>query len=102
MEPSATERLIGQVGVDSGIVVVGDPAYLINADSPENVDWQSVVRKIFDPDNPQHIDGTTATEVAGTIMARTPTGDDLYPVYAEVDAEGRVTSIRVDLSPLGT
>jgi hypothetical protein len=30
----ASERLIGHVGVDAGIVVVGDPCYLVAGGSP--------------------------------------------------------------------
>jgi len=40
--------------------------------------------------------------VAGTIMTKTAGGDDMYPVYAELDASGQVLSLRIDLRPLAT
>lgn len=69
------ERLIGHVAVDSGSVVVGDP---------------------------DRIDGTTAVQVHGTIMTMIPAGDDMYPVYADVDNDGRVLGLRIDLRPSPT
>jgi hypothetical protein len=90
--------LIGHVGVDSGIVVVGDPAYLVAGGSDEDAEWQAVVAEIFDESNPRHIEGTSAVEVAATIMTTTPGGDDLYPVYAELE-HGQVVSLRIDLRP---
>jgi hypothetical protein len=90
------ERLIGHVGVDSGIVVVGDPAYLVSGGSPKDPEWQAVVQEMFDETNPRRIEGTSAVEVEATIMTTTPHGDDLYPVYAQVE-DGQVVSLRIDL-----
>jgi len=92
------ERQIGRVGVDSGIVVVGDPAYLVAGGSENDPEWQTVVAKIFDESNPRRIEGTSAVEVEATIMTTTPHGDDLYPVYAQMDGE-QVVSLRIDLRP---
>jgi hypothetical protein len=93
------ERLIGHVGVDAGIVVVGDPCYLVAGGAPVDPQWQDVVRQIFDPQNPQRVPGTSAVEIEGTIMTTTPGGDDMYPVYAEVDDDGQILSLRIDLRP---
>ena len=90
------ERLIAHVGVDSGIVVVGDPAYLVAGGSEKHPEWQAVVAEIFDETNPRRIEGTSAVEVGGTVMTTTPRGDDLYPVYAEVEG-GQIVSLRIDL-----
>jgi hypothetical protein len=92
------ERLIGHVGVDSGIVVVGDPAYLVAGGSEKDPEWQALVAEIFDAGNPRRIEGTSAVEVEATIMTTTPGGDDLYPVYAQVE-DGQVVSLRIDLRP---
>jgi hypothetical protein len=32
-------------------------------------------------------------------MTTTPGGDDLYPVYADVDDSGQILSLRIDLRP---
>lgn len=95
----ASERLIGHVGVDTGIVVVGDPCYLVAGGSRVDPQWQDVVKQIFDPQNPRRIEGTTAVQIEGTIMTTTPAGDDVYPVYAELDDNGQVLSLRVSLRP---
>jgi len=34
-------------------------------------------------------------------MTTTPHGDDLYPVYAELD-DGQIVSLRIDLRPAGS
>jgi hypothetical protein len=93
------ERLIGHVGVDAGIVVVGDPCYLVAGGSAVDPQWQDVVVQMFDKANPHRIDGTTAVAVGGTIMTTTPKGDDMYPVYAEVDDAGQILGLRIDLRP---
>ncbi len=97
-----SERLIGHVGVDAGIVAVGDPCYLVAGGSPQDPQWQDVVRQIFDAENPRRIEGTSAVQVEGTIMTTTAGGDDSYPVYAELDEQGQVMSLRVDLRPSAT
>jgi hypothetical protein len=91
-----TKRLIGHVGVDAGVVVVGDPCYLVAGGSQVNPQWDDVVKQIFDAQNPGRIEGTSAVQVEGTIMTITPAGDDMYPVYAELADNGQVLSLRVD------
>ncbi|HJS93058.1 MAG TPA: hypothetical protein VJ741_02265 [Solirubrobacteraceae bacterium] len=98
----AEERLIGHVAVDSGSVVVGDPCYLVAGGSERDPEWQDVVKQLFDKQNPGRIDGTSAVQVHGTIMTMTPAGDDMYPVYADVDDDGRVLGLRIDLRPSPT
>ena len=95
----AGERLIGHVCVDSGSVVVGDPCYLVAGGSPVDPQWQDVVSQMFDPQNPRRIEGTTGVQIEGTIMTTTLAGDDLYPVYAELDGNGQILALRIDLRP---
>ena len=95
----ASERLIGHVGVDAGIVVVGDPCYLVAGGSPNDPQWQDVVNQMFDPQNSHRIEGTSAVQIEGTLMTTTPAGDDMYPVYAELDDDRQVLALRIDLRP---
>ena len=96
----ASERFLGHVGVDAGTVVIGDPCYLVEGGGAEPPEWQEVVRQLIDEANPRRIAGTSAVEVAGTIMTQTPEGDDLYPVYGLIDDEtGQFLSLRIDLRP---
>jgi hypothetical protein len=93
----ASERLIGHVAVDAGIIVVGDPCYLVTGGSPVDPQRQDVFKQVFDPQN--RIEGTSAVQIEGTIMTTTPAGDDMYPVYAELADDGQVLALRVDLRP---
>jgi hypothetical protein len=93
------ERLLGHIGVDSGIVAIGDPCYLVQGGAERSPEWQTVVAEIFDKDNPRRIAETTAVKVEGAIMTTTVTGDDLYPVYGLVDEEtGKIVGLTVDLA----
>jgi hypothetical protein len=95
----AVERLLGHIGVDSGIVAIGDPCYLVQGGAERSPEWQGVVGHVFDKDNPRRVAGTTAVEVERTIMTTTVTGDDLYPVYGLVDEEtGQIVGLTVDLT----
>lgn len=92
------ERLLGHVGVDSGIVAIGDPCYLVQGGAERSPEWQEVVAEMFDDRNPRRISGTTGVQIEGTIMTTTVTGDDLYPVYGLVDEEtGRILSLTIRL-----
>jgi hypothetical protein len=91
------ERLIGHIGVDAGIVAVGDPCCLVPGGGPSSPEWEEVVAEVFDADNPRRVRGTSAVQVRGTIMTTTPSGDGAYPVYAELDDTGQVLALRVDL-----
>jgi hypothetical protein len=92
----SVERLLGHIGVDSGIVALGDPCYLVRGGADHSPEWQEVVAEMFDAENPRRIAGTTGVEIEGTIMTTTVTGDDLYPVYGLVDEEtGKILSLTV-------
>ena len=92
-----SERLIGHVGVDAGVIVIGDPCYLVQGGAPSSPEWQEVVRELYDEANPRRIEGTSAVEIEGTIMTPTPLGDGLYAVYGEVDEDGQVLALRIDV-----
>jgi hypothetical protein len=72
---------------------------IVAGGSPDDPQWQDVVEQMFDRQNPRRIEGTSAVQVEGTIMTMTPAGDDMYPVYAELDDNGQVLSLRIDLRP---
>ncbi|HVM56442.1 MAG TPA: hypothetical protein VMT74_03185 [Gaiellaceae bacterium] len=90
------ERLLGHIGVDSGIVAVGDPCYLVQGGAEHSPEWQEVVAEVFDAENPRRVEGTSAVEVEAVMMTTTPQGDGLYPVFGVVDEEtGRVLALTV-------
>ena len=85
---------IGEVYVDAGCVVIGDPAHLFD---------QGLVHEA--------LEGRTPIEAAGEILkegrqhspfvmgvlAFTPHGDGRYPVLAELDEDGYVKRLVVEL-----
>ncbi len=90
-----TVKQIGVVGVDAGMIMVGDPCYFIGKDSTacqKFPTWYDACNQIF------------CKEDAGDVMAidnlgiavSTTHGDGSYPVYLEEDDNGR-RRIIVDL-----
>ncbi len=93
------EVLIGLAGVDSGCVIVGDPCYVIDDRLPEHPTWDEVVDASFDEKGHQVTDkhGAPVVNVNGTFIIGTPYGDGSYPVYAELNDNNEVVSVRIDL-----
>lgn len=94
-------KYIGSFAVDSGQAIIGDPCYLN--------DW--AVWKEGEPfDHENHIGeygylgacGVTLKEGYGVlgnaeaVAFSTGYGDGVYPVYAEINEEGRVSKIVID------
>ena len=85
-------ELIGYVGVDSGMVWLGDPAYIAGKD------YDSLVDTIF----ANQTDGvSTPLGDLGGIAVHTPNGDGFYPVLVHRDGAGRVLRLEVDFTPAG-
>ena len=66
------EELLGEVGIDSARLTVGDPCYVGNE---EHQKWCVTVQSGY--------------------------GDGIYPVYGFKNAEGRVVGLYVDMDPYG-
>ena len=96
--------LIGHFAVDSGQAMIGDPCYLDDWEP-----WRSDSLEPFD----NHVQkageysylgacGVTLKEGYGELGTATAVafstgyGDGLYPVYAEINEDGRVAKIYVD------
>lgn len=91
--------LVGHVSVDSGLIWVGDPCYIIHRDDPLNpkvfgANWQEFYDKIYRGG----IDENGAAQMDGYgVCTTTAYGDGVYPVYANVK-QGKVMSITVDFT----
>jgi hypothetical protein len=83
------DELIGYVGVDSGMVWLGDPCYIAGRDSDALVD--SILADQT---------GGIATPLGdlGGFAVTTPYGDGVYPVRVHRDAGGRVLRLEVDFT----
>lgn len=92
--------LIGHFSVDSGQAMVGDPCYLDNWDTNKNDDW-NLEGKL----GQYSYHGASATTLANNfgelgnataVVFSTGYGDGLYPVYAEMSDDGRVSRIIIE------
>ena len=110
-------QLIGQFAVDSGQAIVGDPCYL-----EDWKNWDRDVDKFEDHVNKIGeygylgaanatlskngygvlgtgvIEGTgiTGTNAGSAVVFSTGYGDGVYPVYADIDEDGRVARIVIE------
>jgi hypothetical protein len=92
--------LIGHFSVDSGQAMVGDPCYLDEWDTNRNEEWN-----IEGKEGQYSYHGASATTIANNygelgmataVVFSTGYGDGLYPVYAEMNEDGRVARILID------
>ena len=100
---------VGEVGVDAGMVMVGDPCYLSDygkksADGFEwvesEVDAQKSTKK-FDYSYSGACAATLSDDSAGelgrasAVAVSSGYGDGVYPVYAHYNHEGRISKLEV-------
>jgi len=90
----------GSFAVDSGQAMVGDPCYLDDWDTNKNDEW-NLEGKI----NQYSYQGASATTLANSygqlgfataVVFNTGYGDGLYPVYVQMNDDGRVSKVVID------
>lgn len=96
-----TRKQIGEIGIDAGLCWIGDPCYILHAETmPRAIgkDWQHFC-DILDED----LQYPTCKQFnydlghAGLgIVVSTGYGDGLYPVYAEFNEEGRIAKVTIE------
>ena len=100
MIDTSTMEYIGSFSVDSGQAMVGDPCYLDEWDTNRNDEW-----KIEGKEGQYSYHGASATTLsnnygelgmATAVVFSTGYGDGLYPVYAEMNEDGRVARIVIE------
>ncbi len=81
---------IGEVGVDAGMLMVGDPCYFVGRDASINdvcKTWTQACDDVFCKPNVRR---DTPMDVYGLGVAiATTNGDGTYAVYLETSASGR-------------
>jgi hypothetical protein len=100
---TATLRLIGHVGVDSGQVIVTDPCYLSDwkadefdgTEAPRDYSYSGACAATLGDNGGAEI-GTGTQGVA----SRTAWGDGCYPVYQILGRDGSVRGLIVDFDGL--
>ena len=92
--------LAGHFAVDSGQAMVGDPCYLDNWDTNKNDDWNTDGKE-----GQYSYHGASATTIANSygelgngtaVVFNTGYGDGLYPVYVQINDDGRVSKVVID------
>lgn len=100
---TATLRLIGYVGVDSGQVIVTDPCYLSDwtadefdgTEAPKNFSYSGACAATLGPNGGAEIGiGTQG------VASRTAWGDGVYPVFQIIGKDGFVRGLIVDFDGL--
>jgi hypothetical protein len=97
---------IGTIGVDAGMCYIGDPCYVIDRPLGKKP-WEHFLTDLYATNAADGIRGThwtanarlsdeTPYEFPAGVVVRTGHGDGEYPVYATLDADGSVSSVRID------
>lgn len=80
---------IGEVVVDAGLLMVGDPCYFVGKDATINErcsDWQTACNQVFcaggGRDDPMDVFGLG-------VAVETTYGDGVYPVFLKTSKTGR-------------
>ena len=92
--------LAGRIGIDSGQAMVGDPCYIDNWDTNKNDEWN-----IEGKEGEYSYHGASATTLANSygelgnstaVVFNTGYGDGVYPVYVQMNDDGRVSKVVID------
>ncbi len=91
--------LAGHFSVDSGQAMVGDPCYLDTWNNNTNDEW-NLEGKVGE----YSYQGASATTLANNygelgfnaVVFSTGYGDGLYPVYVQLNDDGRVSKVVID------
>jgi len=92
--------LAGKIGIDSGQAMVGDPCYLEQWNTNQNDEWN-----IDGKEGEYSYHGASATTLANdygqlglgrAVVFSTGYGDGLYPVYVQLNNDGRVSKVVID------
>lgn len=89
---------IGYCSVDSGQIMIVDPCYVVGrgADNSEE-DYDRICEVTLD--NQSEVKCAGPIFEGHAIASGTLYGDGRYPVWAEVDSNGRVRSLTIDFDP---
>ena len=88
-------KIIGQVGVDSGSILISDPSYINDAFSIQGDDIYDIY-----PDKQRHRQISTrktknTIRVLIAMTLQTGYGDGVYPVTAHYNKDGRIAKVEI-------
>lgn len=91
-----SKKLLGHVGVDAGMLMIGDPCYFIGKDATVNTEvfrtWSEACEKLFCAPNVDHKKPYLIENGCGAMLGiavSTTYGDGSYPVYLETYKDGK-------------
>lgn len=101
--------LVGRVGVDAGMVMVGDPCYLDNYGKKSSNGFEWVATEVEAQKKANKFDysysgacAATLSEnsagelgLASAVAVSSGYGDGVYPVYATYNGDGRIVRLEV-------
>ena len=94
------ERLAGYVTVDSGQLMVVDPAYVLEGEfEDEQTDYGAMCRVIHTSDSGSG--EWVASGVAGTAVGSVVNGDGRFPVYIEENSDDGIVALHIRLIDRG-
>lgn len=93
--------LIGHFSVDSGQAMIGDPCYLDNWDTNKFDEFDTYPAHANEYSylgacNATIDNGYGELGMASSVVFSTGYGDGLYPVYAEINNEGRIARVVIE------
>jgi len=95
---------IGTVGVDAGMVWIGDPCYILHQPSEQLAQfglgktWDEFVENLYDGADADdcQFEQTGAKDMKLGVAVRSGFGDGAYDVYAKIDhASGRIAEVKI-------
>lgn len=85
---------VGDIAVDAGIVMVGDPCYVLDDDHPVR-NWPKFCDLLSEVGTPTALKfPKTGSPWAGVVVTA-GYGDGLYPVEVKRDSRGAIAELRV-------
>lgn len=90
---------IGTIGVDSGLVWIGDPCYLIGSKESALKKWGNFCESLRKNERENEREGVTELKNGlgfGIGFAVSPGSDGEYPVFISRGKHGNITGLRVE------
>ncbi len=87
---SDERKVIGYLGVDAGLMYLGDPGYLIGPGKVGAMAWADFLKTYVGGDQAQH----WRVDNIGIVVS-TGWGDGIYPVTAKI-RDGRLMSVTIN------
>lgn len=88
-----TKKFIGKVDVDSGCIILCDPAYC------NLLDKDNGIKEVVLNKEKNYCGEVLICGLAKSVVSSTRDGDGSYPVFAEFDKDKKIKSITIRFTP---